>query len=136
MIVLSTKEEATTKAKAFAVGANDYLVKLPDPIELLARVRYHSKGYINRLQRNEAYRKLAESQQQLANEVASAAEYVHSLLPASIPTGLVKTEWKFISSTALSGDTFGYHWLDDRLVRRARLCPPPTTPSSSTAPTS
>ena len=56
MIVLSTKEEATTKAKAFAVGANDYLVKLPDRIELLARIRYHSKGYINLLQRNEAYR--------------------------------------------------------------------------------
>ena len=62
MIVLSTKEEATTKAKAFAVGANDYLVKLPDRIELLARIRYHSKGYINLLQRNEAYRALAESQ--------------------------------------------------------------------------
>ena len=114
MIVLSTKEEATTKAKAFAVGANDYLVKLPDPIELLARIRYHSQGYINLLQRNEAYRKLAESQQLLANEVASAADYVQSLLPARIHVGPVKTEWKFISSTALSGDTFGYHWLDER----------------------
>ena len=65
MIVLSTKEEATTKAKAFAVGANDYLVKLPDRIELLARIRYHSKGYINLLQRNEAYRALAEQRQRL-----------------------------------------------------------------------
>src|SRR5262245_26111624 len=33
MIVLSSKEEATTKAQAFALGANDYLVKLPDRIE-------------------------------------------------------------------------------------------------------
>lgn len=114
MIVLSTKEEATTKAKAFAVGANDYLVKLPDPIELLARIRYHSNGYINLLQRNEAYRMLAESQRLLANEVASAADYVQSLLPARIDVGPVTTEWKFISSTALSGDTFGYHWLDER----------------------
>jgi phosphoserine phosphatase RsbU/P len=31
LIVLSTKEEAATKAEAFALGANDYLVKLPDP---------------------------------------------------------------------------------------------------------
>jgi phosphoserine phosphatase RsbU/P len=114
MIVLSSKEEATTKAKAFAVGANDYLVKLPDPIELLARIRYHSNGYINLLQRNEAYRMLAESQRLLANEVASAADYVQSLLPARIQVGPVTTEWKFISSTALSGDTFGYHWLDER----------------------
>ena len=30
MIVLSTKEEPTVKVQAFAVGANDYLVKLPD----------------------------------------------------------------------------------------------------------
>ena len=58
LIVLSTKEEPTTKAEAFALGANDYIVKLPDKIELLARIRYHSKGYINLLQRNEAYQAL------------------------------------------------------------------------------
>ena len=58
LIVLSTKEEPKIKAEAFALGANDYLVKLPDRLELLARIRYHSKGYINLLQRNEAYRAL------------------------------------------------------------------------------
>jgi phosphoserine phosphatase RsbU/P len=114
MIVLSTKEEPTTKAKAFAVGANDYLVKLPDRIELLARIRYHSKGYINLLERNEAYRALAESQQRLADEIDSAAKYVQSLLPAKIQDGPVRAGWQFIPSTALSGDTFGYHWLDER----------------------
>ena len=49
LIVLSTKEEPTVKAEAFALGANDYIVKLPDRLELLARIRYHSKGYINLL---------------------------------------------------------------------------------------
>src|SRR5215831_5193828 len=39
MIVLSSKEEATVKAQAFSLGANDYLVKLPDRIELIARIR-------------------------------------------------------------------------------------------------
>ena len=39
MIVLSTKEEPKIKAEAFGLGANDYLVKLPDRLELLARVR-------------------------------------------------------------------------------------------------
>ncbi len=114
MIVLSTKEEPTTKAKAFAVGANDYLVKLPDRIELLARIRYHSKGYINLLQRNQAYRALAESEKRLADEIESAAKYVRSLLPGKIPEGPVRADWQFIPSTALSGDTFGYHWLDER----------------------
>jgi len=70
MIVLSTKEEPTTKAEAFALGANDYLVKLPDKIELIARIRYHSGSYINLLQRNEAYEALAESQRVLADELA------------------------------------------------------------------
>jgi two-component system, NtrC family, sensor kinase len=54
IIVLSSKDEATTKADAFRFGANDYLVKLPDPIELIARLRYHSEAYRNRLKRNEA----------------------------------------------------------------------------------
>jgi PleD family two-component response regulator len=72
LIVLSTREEAATKAEAFALGANDYLVKLPDRIELIARIRYHSAGYINLLQRNEAYEALLESQQALASELALA----------------------------------------------------------------
>ena len=53
------------KSEAFAAGANDYLVKLPDTIELIARVRHHSKAYINQLQRDEAYRALHESQRKL-----------------------------------------------------------------------
>ena len=51
VIVLSVKEDAQTKADAFGLGASDYLIKLPDPIELVARIRHHSKGYINLLER-------------------------------------------------------------------------------------
>ncbi len=58
LIVLSSKEEANIKAQAFALGANDYLVKLPDKLEVIARIRYHSTAYINFLQRNEAIREL------------------------------------------------------------------------------
>lgn len=65
IIVLSTKEDPKVKSAAFAAGANDYLVKLPDVIELLARIRYHSRSYLTLLQRDEAYRALRESQQQL-----------------------------------------------------------------------
>jgi two-component system chemotaxis family response regulator WspR len=65
VLVLSTKEEAQVKSDAFAAGANDYLVKLPDRLELLARVRYHSKAYLNQIQRDETFRALQESQFQL-----------------------------------------------------------------------
>jgi len=113
LIVLSTKEEPTVKAEAFALGANDYIVKLPDRLELLARIRYHSKGYINLLQRNEAYQALLESQNRLAHEMKQAAHYVQSLLPDKLKRGEVRTDWRFIPSAELGGDSFGYHWLDD-----------------------
>ena len=65
IVVLSTTEDPTVKSEAFALGASDYLIKLPDAIELVARVRHHSKAYINKVQRDDAYRALRESQRKL-----------------------------------------------------------------------
>jgi sigma-B regulation protein RsbU (phosphoserine phosphatase) len=113
LIVLSSKEEAVTKADAFALGANDYLVKLPDRIELVARIRYHSRGYINLLQRNEAYAALLASRQALAAELAQAADYVVSLMPPPLSDPTITTAWRFFPSAQLGGDSFGYHWLDE-----------------------
>ncbi|MHC5756786.1 ATP-binding protein [Nostoc sp.] len=47
IVMLSSKEEAKLQADSFAEGANDYLIKLPDAVELIARIRYHSKAYNN-----------------------------------------------------------------------------------------
>jgi sigma-B regulation protein RsbU (phosphoserine phosphatase) len=113
LIVLSAREEPAIKAESFALGANDYLVKFPDKIELIARIRYHSRGYIARLERNEAYTALLESQQALTNELNQAAEYVRSLLPPPLDGDDIKTDWTFIPSTSLGGDSFGYHWIDE-----------------------
>jgi sigma-B regulation protein RsbU (phosphoserine phosphatase) len=110
-IVLSTKEEPKVKAEAFSLGANDYLVKLPDPIELTARIRHHSRGYIAQIERNEAYAALKKSEERLAAELSEAAKYVISLLPERL-AGEVSTDWRFIPSVELGGDAFGYHWLD------------------------
>lgn len=106
LIVLSTKEEPATKAQAFALGSNDYLVKLPDKVELVARIRHHSQGYINYLERNLAV-------QQLYDELADAAEYVKKIIPPPLTQGPVRTDWRYIPSTSLGGDSLGYHWLDD-----------------------
>ncbi len=70
IIVLSTKEEPQTKSDAFAAGANDYLVKLPDKIEMVARVRYHSRAYLNQIQRDEAFGILQKSQRELVKSNA------------------------------------------------------------------
>src|SRR6185295_6570434 len=73
LIVLSSKEEGATKADAFASGANDYIVKLPDPVELLARIQYHSRSYYAHLRARE----LAESERR--REVAERrAEMLNS----------------------------------------------------------
>ena len=71
IIVLSTNENPQVKGRAFAAGANDYLVKLPDKIELIARICYHSKAYLIHMQRDEAYRALRESQRQLVESNAA-----------------------------------------------------------------
>jgi len=71
VIVLSTKENPHDKSLAFSVGASDYLVKLPDKIELIARIKAHSKTYLTQLERDEAYRKLQELQAQLEESNAT-----------------------------------------------------------------
>ncbi len=112
LIVLSNKEDPATKAEAFSLGANDYVVKLPDKLELVARIRYHSNGYIRLLERNEAYQKLRESQRILNDELAEAAEYVRSLLPPPMK-GSLSASWQFIPSKQLGGDALGYYWMDE-----------------------
>ena len=77
IVVLSTTEDPAVKGDAFAAGANDYLVKLPSQIELVARIRYHSKAYSNQLQRDEAYRALRESQRQLTEKNIELQRLTH-----------------------------------------------------------
>jgi diguanylate cyclase (GGDEF)-like protein/PAS domain S-box-containing protein len=50
VMVLSGIEDAREKARAFAAGAVDYVVKFPDPVELIARVRAHSSAYRTRVE--------------------------------------------------------------------------------------
>jgi len=106
LVVLSTKEDPETKAMAFALGANDYLVKLPDRVELVARIRHHSQGYTRLLERNRAY-------QELARQLEQAAQYVRNLLPRPVEDGPVQTRWLFEPSAQLGGDALGYHWIDE-----------------------
>jgi sigma-B regulation protein RsbU (phosphoserine phosphatase) len=116
IIVLSTKEEAAVKAEAFSLGANDYIVKLPDRLELIARVRYHSRGYVALVERNEAFEALKASREVLQKDLDTAAQYVRSLLPPPQSLATVAADWRFIPSAELGGDAFGYHLLDDTHV--------------------
>jgi signal transduction histidine kinase len=76
VIVLSTKEDPLIKSDAFSAGASDYMVKVPDRIELLARVRHHSRARLNQVQRDQAYRELGESNQKLENATRAKSEFL------------------------------------------------------------
>jgi len=51
--------------------------------------------------------------EQLNNELNEAADYVKKILPQPITEGVIRTNWRFIPSTSLGGDAFGYHNLDE-----------------------
>jgi phosphoserine phosphatase RsbU/P len=113
LIVLSSNEEPATRTEAFSLGANDYLLKLPDRDELVARIRYHSTGYIHLLQRNELYQSLLESRQELADTIARTADCVRSLLPKSISSGDIEVDWRYVPGRSPGDNIFGYYRLDE-----------------------
>ena len=64
------------------------------------------------LQRSEAA--LRRANERMHDELQSAASYVQSVLPARLQDQRgVETDWTFIASAELGGDSFGYDWIDD-----------------------
>ena len=59
-------------------------------------------------------RKEVEASKELDRDLDSARRYVHSLIPAPLVEGPVRTEWVLLPSARLGGDVFGYHRLDAR----------------------
>ncbi|TFH79942.1 GGDEF domain-containing response regulator [Pseudomonas kribbensis] len=113
VIALSTKEDPATKSRAFEAGYSDYIVKLPDPIELAARLRYHSRSFNATTQLDRAYRALRVSQQQLLDTnlfLQRANNKLQRLINSDGLTGLsnrrhfdefLEAEWRRVSSEHL-----------------------------------
>jgi hypothetical protein len=59
-------------------------------------------------------RKDVEASKELDRDLESARGYVHSLIPAPLTVGPIRTEWILLPSARLGGDVFGYHQLDAR----------------------
>jgi serine phosphatase RsbU (regulator of sigma subunit) len=59
-------------------------------------------------------RKDVEASKELDRDLESARHYVHSLIPAPLTEGPIRTEWILLPSARLGGDVFGYHQLDAR----------------------
>ena len=92
IVILSSKDDSSVKGQLFAMGANDYLVKLPDQVELISRIRYHSKAFVNHVERNEANRALLESQEQLVRKNAELVSVNEKL------TEVTRTKSEFLAN--------------------------------------
>ena len=66
----------------------------------------HQKTNAALIERNQAFLLLN-------RELAEAAEYVKTVLPQPITEGAIRIDWRFVPSTSLGGDAFGYHMVDD-----------------------
>lgn len=78
VIVLSSTHAPLVKKDAFLAGANDYVVKSEDTIELVARIRYHARAYRYLRQRDAAYAALRESERRLQESNAELARLTHT----------------------------------------------------------
>jgi diguanylate cyclase (GGDEF)-like protein/PAS domain S-box-containing protein len=58
VVVLSSLADVEEKARAFALCVADYIVKLPNPVEFVARVRAHSFAYATRRELRETKEEL------------------------------------------------------------------------------
>ena len=112
VIMLSAQEEPLVKARLLEAGANDYLVKLPDQVELIARIRVHSDAYRRLLERNAAFAALERSLAELQREREKSERLLRNILPEKIADRLKNGESTIADSfqdvTVLFADLKGF----------------------------
>lgn len=62
---------------------------------------------------SETNEQLEKAQKRIREELDEAAQYLKSLLPKPFENPFFKIDWHYEPSSELSGDTFGYHTVDD-----------------------
>ncbi len=86
-------------------------------VSTLLFIRWRARKIIiekKKLEKTVAIRteELRELNSKMDSEMKQAASYIESLLPEKLITP-IKTDWKFIPSSQLGGDSFGYCWLNE-----------------------
>ena len=122
VIMLSAREEPIVKAQLLEAGASDYLVKLPDRVELVARIRVHSEGYRRLLERNAAFAALEKSLADLEKEREKSERLLLNVLPEPIADRLKEGEATiadaYPSATVLFADLSGFTEYSGRVDAR------------------
>lgn len=108
VIMISALDQIESVVACIEQGAEDYLPKPFNPVLLRARIGSSLDRKRLRDAEQAAFAALKESQEKLAAELAEAAAYVQSVLPAPIEEGPVTASWQFLPSSSLGGDAFGY----------------------------
>jgi sigma-B regulation protein RsbU (phosphoserine phosphatase) len=114
VIILSSLDQENNVARCIEAGAEDYISKPFNSVFLRARIGACLERKQLRDRERQTFEALKKSQKILCDELAEAAAYVCSLLPPPLEEGAVRANWRFLPSTQLGGDAFGYHWLDER----------------------
>jgi phosphoserine phosphatase RsbU/P len=111
VIMLSALDQEGGIARCIELGAEDYVSKPFNPVFLRARIEASLEKKHLRDKERQTYVALLASEKRLTAELADAAEYVRSLLPAPLE-GELRAQWRFQPSAELGGDIFGYHWIN------------------------
>ncbi|MCE0483569.1 MAG: SpoIIE family protein phosphatase [Methylacidiphilales bacterium] len=112
IVLLSEQKDTDTVIRCIEAGADDYLPKPFNPALLKARIRGCLERKNLRDQEQRLLATIKTQQDRLDAELAEAAEYLRSLLPPPTAEPLA-IDWRFIPSSEVGGDAFGYHWIDD-----------------------
>lgn len=117
IILMTSHDQPEQIAEGLARGADDFLSKSASKQEILARVQsgLRAASLLHSIEHTRD--ELREKQEQLESELRSAAEYMHSLLPAAgeIAAG-IHMSWTYRPSLALGGDLFNCSQWDDRSI--------------------
>jgi sigma-B regulation protein RsbU (phosphoserine phosphatase) len=112
VVLLSEQAESENVIRCIEAGAEDYLSKPFNPALLKARIRGSMERKALRDQEQKLLATIKAQQERLTSELNEASAYLRSLLPQPLTEPLA-TDWRFIPSSELGGDSFGYRWIDD-----------------------
>jgi adenylate cyclase len=121
VIFLSGVSDPEVKAKAFALGANDYMEKDMDVVEIISRIKFHSHSYLTSIRLSNSIQELINMQQLLKSQSAFirktfgrylSEEVVHNILKS--PQGMTLGGESRTMSIMMS-DLRGFTSLAERL---------------------
>jgi sigma-B regulation protein RsbU (phosphoserine phosphatase) len=112
VLLISEGRDLDMVIRCIEAGADDYLSKPCNPALLKARIRTSMERKSLHDHERQLLSRFRTQQARINSELADAKTYLMSLLPPPLQEPFV-ADWRFIPSSELGGDCFGYHWIDE-----------------------